>query len=343
MAITGQGHINRFARESRLTLWPDLYRHVQVGDILYENEGKVGEIKIVITSATSFGTTYDPYNDWVIYTASVFSSGLPFNDTYHGHDFQNQGGGSGSLPRYSLSEGYYTSPYDACAPPPTLISPANGVDSNGHCEWSPGSLGTNNGYATTSFYRLRYKKLPWGGYVYIETSNTECSIPDLESGAVYEWVVFAYSAYSMGQNSETRTFNYVPSPEKPINPTPANTATEVDWSAKTISWVNGGGATSYNVYFGQSGTLISLGNQSGISKIVPYTTQTINDVVHAYIGETEEINWDIPFYWRIDAVNNAGTTTGDDWWFDARPAKATTPTPENAAIDVTLFPTFEWV
>jgi hypothetical protein len=148
-------------------------------------------------------------------------------------------------------------------------------------------------------------------------------------------------------------------PVKPITPTPLNEATEVDWSEtglnKTLSWEDGGtNATSYDVYFGQDiyfGDLIYLGNTEAASFVVPYDTTDIYGFgTQAFIGDAEgwpwektEIDWNVLLKWRVDAVNEFGIATGDDWWFDARTRKAMTPTPENAATDVTLFPTFEWV
>ena len=47
-------------------------------------------------------------------------------------------------------------------------------------------------------------------------------------------------------------------------------------------------------------------------------------------------------YWRVDATNTQGTTTGDEWNFDARPGKATSPTPSDDATDENIDVTLEW-
>ena len=112
-----------------------------------------------------------------------------------------------------------------------------------------------------------------------------------------------------------------PLPSKPINPTPANEATEVDFSGFTLSWVNGGGATSYDVYIGASGSLVEVSTgQSGTS----------------YVTNIDEVPYNQVIYWRVDAVNSVGTTTGDTWNFDARPGAAITPYPGNATSGITL-------
>lgn len=121
---------------------------------------------------------------------------------------------------------------------------------------------------------------------------------------------------------------------KPTTPTPANSATEVDFSGFELSWVNGGGATQYDVFIGVSGslTLVSSG-QAGTS----YTT-TLDELQLIY--DATPINQII--YWRVDASDGSSTVTGDEWNFDARPAKVTTPSPANAAMGIRLFPTYGW-
>ena len=82
-------------------------------------------------------------------------------------------------------------------------------------------------------------------------------------------------------------------PSKVTTPSPVNGATLVLPYAPVLSWLNGGGATSYNVYF--NGALI--GNQAG-------TTYAPGLLA-----------FDTAFTWRVDAVNVCGTTTGDTWTF----------------------------
>jgi len=70
-----------------------------------------------------------------------------------------------------------------------------------------------------------------------------------------------------------------------------------------MSWSNGSGATSYNVYFGTDPTPDSgeyKGNQAGTT----YDPGTL-----AY---------NTTYYWRIDAKNSAGTAAGDIWNFTTR-------------------------
>jgi len=125
-----------------------------------------------------------------------------------------------------------------------------------------------------------------------------------------------------------RTYKAEATPTKSENPTPANDGTEIDFSGLELSWDDGGGADTFNVYIGETGALTLVSSaQAGTD----YT---------ATIAELETIFGASPInqkiYWRVDATNDAGTTEGDEWNFDARPAKATTPAPTDAADDVTL-------
>lgn len=81
-------------------------------------------------------------------------------------------------------------------------------------------------------------------------------------------------------------------PNKAVNPSPADGAGNQDRNVD-LSWENGGGATSYNVIFnGQS-----HGNQQGTT------------------FDTGPLGYGMTYQWRIDAVNDAGTTPGDSWSF----------------------------
>jgi len=88
-------------------------------------------------------------------------------------------------------------------------------------------------------------------------------------------------------------------PNKPISPNPSNGAINQSINVD-ISWSDGGGTTSYKVYFGTDSSPDSgeyKGSQTGLS----YDPGTLN--------------YNTTYYWRIDAVNSDGTTTGDVWRF----------------------------
>jgi hypothetical protein len=107
-------------------------------------------------------------------------------------------------------------------------------------------------------------------------------------------------------------------PSKPNNPDPADDATDEDFSDLTLDWDDGGGADTFDVYVGDAAdnlTLISSA-QAGTSAVLTETQRDDLFTDHCY--------------WRIDATNDQGTTTGDVWDFTvAGPGKATTPVPND--------------
>ena len=115
-------------------------------------------------------------------------------------------------------------------------------------------------------------------------------------------------------------------PDKATNPTPANNDTEVDFSGLELSWSDGGGADTFDVYIGETGALTLVSStQAGTS----YTTD-LSELASIFSASPV----DQKIYWRVDAVNTDGTTEGDEWNFDARPGKTKNPTPLDTAEDV---------
>jgi hypothetical protein len=97
-----------------------------------------------------------------------------------------------------------------------------------------------------------------------------------------------------------KAFTYITqvqvAPGKATNPTPANAATQVSVT-QVLSWTADTGATSHGVYFGTVSPGTFVGAQAGTSYAPP--TMALNKT----------------YYWRIDEINGAGTTTGDVWSF----------------------------
>lgn len=113
-------------------------------------------------------------------------------------------------------------------------------------------------------------------------------------------------------------------PEKPTNPTPTHTGTDIDFSNLTLSWVDGGGADTYNVYVGDAADNLTL-----ISSAQVDVSFVLSDAQRALFTDT--------CYWRIDAINEGGTTIGDGWWFVvAAPGKVQNPTPTDDQEDIKI-------
>ena len=148
-----------------------------------------------------------------------------------------------------------------------------------------------------------------------------------ENGArYYRYDAIEWTLDATGRDCRAIVYGDAGSPSKPTNPTPVNNATEVDFSDFTLSWEDGGNADTYNVYIGETGSLTSVSStQAGVSYI---TNLSELETIYAVSPIDQKI------YWRVDATNNAGTTTGDEWNFDARPPKPSNPSPEHEETNV---------
>jgi hypothetical protein len=107
---------------------------------------------------------------------------------------------------------------------------------------------------------------------------------------------------------------------------PANSATGVS-IYPTLKWTAGACANSHDVYFGTSNPPAYKTNQTGtkydnVGQLAPNTL----------------------YYWRIDEVGGAGTTTGTVWSFTtaAVPSQASSPNPSNGSGSVSRTPTLSW-
>lgn len=87
-------------------------------------------------------------------------------------------------------------------------------------------------------------------------------------------------------------------PGQAKNPTPEHETSGLTLHATSVIWESGGNTDSYNVYFG---TL------SGFLSFVENTVD-LNSVLTSSFPHYADLN-----YWRIDAVNENGTTIGDEW------------------------------
>lgn len=122
-------------------------------------------------------------------------------------------------------------------------------------------------------------------------------------------------------------------PGQATSPSPANTASGLGIET-VLFWNAGIDATSHNVYFGTSASLngaASKGNQGGTG----YDPGTL-------VNSTT-------YYWRIDEVNDDGTTAGTLWSFTTvasstpvQPGQASEPNPVDGAIDFSSSPSLGW-
>jgi len=117
-------------------------------------------------------------------------------------------------------------------------------------------------------------------------------------------------------------------PGQATTPDPFDTETGVDIN-HDLGWVADAGATSHDVYFGTDPTPDAgefQGNQPGVTFALP------------------ELLPGTTYYWRIDEVNDVGTTTGIIWQFTtlALPGQATDPIPAHLAVGIGIDQILSW-
>ena len=94
-------------------------------------------------------------------------------------------------------------------------------------------------------------------------------------------------------------------PTKAENPLPTDANTSVTLDQATISWDDGGGADTFDVYYGTES-----GNLTKVS-----TAQAGESFTITGITDGSPLDYLSVRYWRIDSTNADGTTTGDEWTF----------------------------
>ena len=132
-------------------------------------------------------------------------------------------------------------------------------------------------------------------------SSTSYNPGTLASNTTYYWRIDEVNGIDTVKGD---LWSFTTQSNKAINPTPANSAADVDITTD-LSWTAGAGATSHNVYFGTTNPPASQGNQAG-------TTFNTGTMTNSTV-----------YYWRIDEVGGSGTVTGDLWNFTTVPLSTT--------------------
>jgi len=187
----------------------------------------------------------------------------------------------------------------------------------------PANLIASDG-SYTNFIRLNWEPVSGAaGYdVYRSNSSNSSSASKIASGSFSGATEYDDFGVSVGQNyyywvksyiiaggnivqSDFSNLdvgwlkNQITPPSKPINPLPSHGASNISISSD-ISWENGGGASTYKVYFGTDPTPDN-GEYKGVQSNTSYDPGTLN------VNTT--------YYWRINSVNSGGETEGNIWSF----------------------------
>jgi hypothetical protein len=177
-------------------------------------------------------------------------------------------------------------------------------------------IGDDSNYSTAT----KLQQVP----IYLSDGSVQVKVDltGLGSGPYYLWVT---------NNKQERSSYYQLQTDLATNPSPANSATNVDVDAN-LSWTAGTGATSHDVYFGTDSTPDS-GESQGNQTATTFEPGTMSNST--------------TYYWRIDEVDSGGTTTGTVWNFTTEagaspPGQATSPSPANSATGVSITADLSW-
>ncbi|MHC4626147.1 MAG: proprotein convertase P-domain-containing protein, partial [Planctomycetota bacterium] len=169
--------------------------------------------------------------------------------------------------------------------------PANGaidVDQNVILAWAPGFSGVSRDvYFGTDENPPKLER----------TTGTSYKPGKLTTSTTYYWRVDEYDAD--GNKTEGAVNSFTTVIGEATNPDPANYAAGVPLDA-VLSWTPGATAVSSDVYFGKDGALEFMGNQAEAS------------------FDPSGLEMEASYSWRIDSVEEDGTThVGDVWTFKA--------------------------
>lgn len=114
--------------------------------------------------------------------------------------------------------------------------------------------------------------------------------------------------FGSGRINALASVNAVTMPDTPpnpvISPNPVD-GSEFNCLNQTLTWMNGGGASSYAVFFGTDNPPSNLIN----GEVVATNSYLI----------TDQLTPETQYFWKIDAINEFGTTPGSIWNFYTLP------------------------
>ena len=227
---------------------------------------------------------------------------------------------------------------DRALPPgvPSGPSPANGATNvalDANLDWAD-TVGANEygvyASAAPPPDSLEYDDFPASNIVSV--SNFSFT-GDLNPGLLTYWVIIAFNddGATRGPTWTFTTTGGLNPPAQATNPSPADGATNVGLRP-VLNWADATGADSYRVFLGP--------NQSNLPLL---STGLLTASQYALL---EDLEFDTPYYWRIDTVNDDGTTPGQVWDFRTRqavlPGVPSGPSPANGATNVALDANLDW-
>ncbi|MHC4395735.1 MAG: DNRLRE domain-containing protein [Planctomycetota bacterium] len=188
-----------------------------------------------------------------------------------------------------------TPPEKPTSPSPTNLAADVAITAN--LSWTAGSG------ATSHDVYFGIDSTPNGDEFQGNQTATTFEPGTLTNDVTYYWRIDQVNSDGTTEGTVWSFTTIVAAPGQATNPSPADSATDVN-STADLSWTAGSDATSHNVYFGTTSPGTSQGNQTATS------------------FDTGTMDANTTYYWRIDEINTAGTTTGNVWSFTTAAATA---------------------
>lgn len=212
---------------------------------------------------------------------------------------------------YSIAIGGQT-PFKAVNPSPANL--AVEVDITADLTWAEGDLAVSHDvyFGTTNPPEFQ-----------MNTTNNTFLPSTLSPSTVYYWRIDEKNAAGTTTGDIWSFTTVPPPPGEATNLSPFNSDCMTDTTI-VLSWTAGTNATSHDVYFGST-------NQPPFLANLPITTYQLPSLLPATM-----------YYWRIDAKNAGGTTTGDVWSFTVKTGKASNPIPANGGVNVDANADLSW-
>jgi len=198
-------------------------------------------------------------------------------------------------------------------------SPADGavdVIQNASLSWSPGFSGASRDvYFGTDENPPKLER----------TTGASWEVGKLATSTTYYWKIDEYDAD--GNLTEGAVWSFTTVIGEATNPDPADQAVEVALDA-ALSWTPGATAVASDIYFGVGADLALIGTTAESS----FDTTLIGGL---RVGDT--------YSWRIDSIEEDGTThVGDGWTFAAPRGQASQPDPADGAVVEATFLLASW-
>ncbi len=212
-------------------------------------------------------------------------------------------------------------------PAPNTVDARDGLASNGiFVSWGE--------IDAASYYKIYRSTSLNGNKVLLSGSFTSSAFADVEvsAGTIYYYWIRACNAQGVCSELSSPDSGFVRSETSnllaPVNPDPEIGETGVSIRVGDLGWEDGGGANSYQVYFGTDPS--------------PDSGEYIGDAFTNNIG-IPDLEYETTYYWRVDSRANGETTTGNVWSFTTRspslpdlPGRQVNPTPSHFEDDVLI-------